>query len=344
MSWGRRRRGRTAGRLARSRGGGWSDRGCRWRSGSGWCDRRGRGRGPRDGRGGGGRSGRRRCRVLRPGHRSGRGGGGRCDPGRSCRCRQLGGGAAGDQTGSRALDRRAAVRSSRRRRHRTGRVGVRIEGRHGIGNRPGGLGRRRRHLRGCGLLGGRRLLGRGCRLLGLHRSAQALAVGLPPGAVSLGVLDGRRVTLDAHPQREAEVERLFVGQSELVGELIDADLLRQRLLLPFLHVVDADTHIRPSILAHHRASLSEPCRDFPPEGDPSAARIRSTCRSLTGPCSARSKDRRFSARSMQPGELAHNHAPRPGRLRPMTSEPSSWRTTRTSWSTGPVRRHPMQVR
>ena len=96
----------------------------------------------------------------------------------------------------------------------------------------------------------------GGRLLGLHRAAEALPVSLPAGAVGLGVLDGRRMALDAHPEGQAEVECLFVGQSELMSELVDADLLRQRLLLPFLHVVGADTHIRPSILAHHGTGLS----------------------------------------------------------------------------------------
>ena len=111
---------------------------------------------------------------------------------------------------------------------------------------------------GGGLLRGGGLLGRRCRLLGLHRAAEALPIGLPTGAVGLGVLDGRRVALDPHPEGQAQVERFFVGQAELVSELVDADLLRQRLLLPFIHVVDADTHIRPSILAHHGTEPSEP--------------------------------------------------------------------------------------
>jgi hypothetical protein len=71
------------------------------------------------------------------------------------------------------------------------------------------------------------------------------------------------MALHAHPEGQAEVERLFVGQAELVSELVDPDLLRQRLLLPFIHVVDADTHIRPSILAHHGTEPSE-ATDGPP--------------------------------------------------------------------------------
>jgi hypothetical protein len=36
------------------------------------------------------------------------------------------------------------------------------------------------------------------------------------------------MTLDAHPERDAEVERFLVGQPELSAKLVDADLLRQR--------------------------------------------------------------------------------------------------------------------
>jgi hypothetical protein len=71
------------------------------------------------------------------------------------------------------------------------------------------------------------------------------------------------VALDAHPEGKAQVKGFLVGQAELMSELVDADLLRQRLLLPFIHVVDADTHIRPSILAHHGTEPSE-ATDGPP--------------------------------------------------------------------------------
>src|SRR5450759_4839286 len=52
------------------------------------------------------------------------------------------------------------------------------------------------------------------------------------------------------------VKRLFVGQPELMSQLVDADLLRQPLLLPFIHVVCADTHIRP--LFSHIATPGPP--------------------------------------------------------------------------------------
>jgi hypothetical protein len=49
----------------------------------------------------------------------------------------------------------------------------------------------------------------------LHRTAQTVPVRLPPDAVGLGVLDGRRVTLDTDPELDAEVERFLIGQPEL---------------------------------------------------------------------------------------------------------------------------------
>ena len=73
----------------------------------------------------------------------------------------------------------------------------------------------------------------GCRLLGLHWPTKSLAVRLAAGAVSLRVLDRGRVALHSHPERQAEVERLFVRQAELMCELVDTDLLRQRRLQPF---------------------------------------------------------------------------------------------------------------
>jgi hypothetical protein len=88
----------------------------------------------------------------------------------------------------------------------------------------------RRLLRRCLLRRG--LLG-GCGLFGLDRPAETLTVGLAAGAVGLRVLDGGRVALHTHPEGQAEVERLLVRQAELMGKLVDPDLLRQRSLQPF---------------------------------------------------------------------------------------------------------------
>ncbi len=185
------------------------------------------------------RSDRSRRRRRRSGGRGGRGvtqgcGRGGCrSPGRGRgRRRLLGCRSTGDQPGAGPLDRRGGVGSCRPVTAHGGRS--RSVRRRQVRPRLGLGGRVRRDLLGGGLFGGGGLLGRWGRLFGLNGAAQALTVSLPAGAVSLRVLDGRGVALDAHPQGQAQVERLFVGQSELVSELVDADLLRQRLLLPFL--------------------------------------------------------------------------------------------------------------
>jgi hypothetical protein len=107
------------------------------------------------------------------------------------------------------------------------------------------------------------------------------------------------MALDPHPEGQAQVKRLFIGQTELVCELVDADLLRQRLLLPFIHVVDADTHIRPSILAHHRTEPSEPCPALVSEPPPRVDWISSTDATSTRHRNARSNALRFTAWSRQ---------------------------------------------
>lgn len=89
-----------------------------------------------------------------------------------------------------------------------------------------------RDLLGRGLLGDG-LLGRRSRLFGLHGATKPLAVGLATGAICLCVLNGRRMALDTHPEGQAEVKGLLVGQAELMSELVYPDFLRQRLLLPF---------------------------------------------------------------------------------------------------------------
>ena len=253
----------------------------------------------------------------------------------------LGCGPAGDQPGTGALERwrrrwdLRLVATSDPRCGGRGQVGI------------GGLdeGRRGRHLGGCRLFGGGSgLFGRRGRLLWLHRATQTLTVCLPTGAVCLGVLDGRRMALYTHPQGQAEVERLLVGQTELVSELVDPDLLRQRLLLPFLHVVGADTHIRPSILAHHGPAPPEANPSNPARPDPNSIRSWSTRALPTSARNARLKAWRLAARSRHSGDARQSHAPRPGSVRLTANAPESRRTSRISPSVAQVRRQPMQVR
>src|SRR5207302_10722404 len=89
------------------------------------------------------------------------------------------------------------------------------------------LGGRRLGERGRRLRGGRHLLRRLLGLLGLGLALQSLALGLAADAVSLGVLDARRVALDADSERAAQIERLLVGEPELPRQLVDPDPSRQ---------------------------------------------------------------------------------------------------------------------
>ena len=101
-------------------------------------------------------------------------------------------------------------------------------------------------LRGLDGLG--RLLGRG-GLLGLDRAAQTFGVGLAADAVGLGVLDGGRVALDPDAQGKGQLEPFLVGQAQLFGQLIDADLLRQVVLF-VLGSSRGTASTEPPILAH----------------------------------------------------------------------------------------------
>jgi hypothetical protein len=62
---------------------------------------------------------------------------------------------------------------------------------------------------------------------------QALAVGLAPDTVRLGVLDRGGMALHADAERQREVEGLLVGEAELSCELVDADLPGQVPCSPF---------------------------------------------------------------------------------------------------------------
>lgn len=112
-------------------------------------------------------------------------------------------------------------------------------GRRRVGSGRGGFcsrnvgrfGDRRRRFVGCWLLG-RGLLRRGLLylggLFGLLVANEPLTLCLPPHAVALRLLDARRVAPCPDPERAAEIECLLVGETELLGQLVDADLGRQR--------------------------------------------------------------------------------------------------------------------
>ncbi len=168
-------------------------------------------------RGLGGRRGRRRAgRAAGPSggdHLAGVGRGGRGRAGRG-----LGG------TGGRGLGR--ARRRGGLGRARGGRA---RRGRRRWGRRRGGRLGGRGGVLGGSLLGGGRalLLGRRLLLAGLLRllvADQAFALRLATDPVGLGLLDARGVGLDADAEVHAEIERLLVGEAELLRELVDADL------------------------------------------------------------------------------------------------------------------------
>ncbi len=161
----------------------------------------------------------------------------------------------------------APARGGRRRRRGRigpGRGGDGLVGRDPSGPRRGGPGRL--------LLGG---------LLGRHGATQSLAVGLPPDAVGLGVLDRGRVALYPDAQRHAEVEGLLVRQAELTCQLVDAYLLRQGLLRSFLFVRGrAGDPARPTILAHLGTGLAR--------RHATSQQLTEALRPLSGTTSARS--------------------------------------------------------
>ena len=165
-----------------------------------------------------------RLLLIRRGERAPRSLGGRCR----------------HRTGRRLLDRSAARgRAARYRRERS--LRRRLAG-TALVPAPGGSS-------GLGGLGGlARLLG-GSGLVGLDRAAQALGVGLAADAVGLGVLNGGRVALDPDPEGKGQLQPLLVGEAELFGQLIDADLLRQVVLF-VLDLSRGKASTQPPILAH----------------------------------------------------------------------------------------------
>ena len=178
----------------------------------------------------------------------------------------------------------------------------------------------------CRVVGGRRggLLGalasRLGRLFGLDVALQTLPLGLAAHPVGLSFLDARGVALDTDAEGDAEVECLLVGEAELLGELMDSDLSCHVRGQPFIGRVPPPGH-GPGTDKSLRFSYSFPN---------SALRRSRTASAPTGARKARSKARRFSARSTHPGCPWQSQAPRPGAVRLTTSCPSRLRAIRTS--------------
>ena len=90
-------------------------------------------------------------------------------------------------------------------------------------------------------LRGGRLLDR-LLLVGLLVAGEPVALGAPAQAISLGLDDRRGVTLHAHAHLVAQLEQLGVGHTELLGQFMDAILLRHRVVQPF---VDRRSFVTP---------------------------------------------------------------------------------------------------
>ncbi len=137
---------------------------------------------------------------------------------------------------------------------------------------------------------------------GLNVAAEAFTVGLAANAISLGVLDAGRVALDTDPERDAEVERLLVGEPELACKLVDPDPCCQvlcQVLSPAGGRSCSNFSILPRLARVVRSgSMAEP---------PTSVR------------KAREKARFRAAASRQSADPAHSHAPRPGNDRPSRS-------------------------
>jgi hypothetical protein len=83
----------------------------------------------------------------------------------------------------------------------------------------------------------------------LDGAAEAIGVGLAADAVGLRILNGGRVTLDPDPEGKGQLQPLLVGETELFGQLIDANLLRQVVLF-VLDLCWGAASTQPPILAH----------------------------------------------------------------------------------------------
>lgn len=169
-------------------------------------------------------------------------------------------------------------------------------------------------------------------LFGLCVAPKAFAVGLAADAISLGILDARGMTGDPDAEVEAEVQCLFVGETELACQLIYANLLgqvlRQSLLAatptaPPLSILARSSTVSRSAITVSRATGTR------------KARLKA-CR-----CAACSRHRSAGNPATSPPQ---SHAPRPESRRERHNAPPASRATRTISVLALTDRHPIQVR
>ena len=67
----------------------------------------------------------------------------------------------------------------------------------------------------------------------MNVSLETLTLGFATDAVGLGVLDARRMGLNPDAEGDTEIERLFIGESELSGEKGQTNLCGHGFLIGF---------------------------------------------------------------------------------------------------------------
>jgi hypothetical protein len=73
-----------------------------------------------------------------------------------------------------------------------------------------------------------------------------VTLGLPPGAVRLGVLYRGGVALRGNAERPTQIERFLVGNAQLASELVDADFLRHLVVGSFFLAMSVDEPVAGS--------------------------------------------------------------------------------------------------
>ena len=117
----------------------------------------------------------------------------------------------------------------------------------------------------------------------IDTASGSVAVSLATDAIGLRILDARGVALDADTELDAQVQRLFVGEPQFSGELVNPDLLRQPARNPLVSL--SCGRAQPSVVSplHPRTFRTRgtkrvyrsvghrrpkgPIERFPPKGD-----------------------------------------------------------------------------